>query len=297
MNNDIKKAVKILKQGGIVIFPTDTAFGIGCAIDHEEAIKRLFKIRKRPKNQATPVLVDTVRMAEEYVEKIPKDVVDRLIEPHWPGALTIVLQSKTHKVPKLVRGGGNTLGVRIPNHDVPRAIMQALKKPILGPSANFHGEKTPYALKDLDPDLVSLVDYVIPGKTRLQSASTVIDCTKKPWKILRQGKVRITNSVILFIDTASCEEISVDLVIDGKKDVVKQKIGKQKTQVVLPIIDTLLRKHSLKLEDVTAIKVNEGPGSFTGIRVGVSIANALGFSLHVPVNGKKKDTFVKPTYF
>ncbi len=192
MNNDIEKAIKVLKDGGIVIFPTDTAFGIGCRIDNKEAIQRLFRIRKRPETQATPVLVDTVKMAQDYLYPIPKEVIDKLIEPYWPGALTIILNSKIDIVPSLVRGGTNTLGVRIPNHKTSRAIIRGLGIPVLGPSANFHGQNTPYHFKDLDPKLIKLVDYIVPGECTIKKASTVIDCTQSPWKVVRQGTLSLS---------------------------------------------------------------------------------------------------------
>ena len=206
MEKHIKKAIEVLKQGGIVIFPTDTAFGIGCVIDNENAVKKLFKIRKRPENKATPVLVDTVKMAQDYLQPIPKDVIDRLIEPYWPGGLTIVLPGFAEKVPDLVRGGGKTIGVRIPAHPVIRAIIRGLGKPVLGPSANFAGEKTPYKLSDLNPDLLRLVDYVVEEEAYGKEASTVIDCSVIPWKILREGVVKIPNKkVSIYIDTSSNE--------------------------------------------------------------------------------------------
>ncbi|MDP3940837.1 MAG: L-threonylcarbamoyladenylate synthase [bacterium] len=189
MEDQVRQAVRVLQRGGIIIFPTDTAFGIGCAIDNEEAIKRLFRIRRRPETQAAPVLVDTVKMAQDYLLPIPREVIDKLIEPYWPGALTIVLPCLTEKVPQLVRGGTGTLGVRIPNHPIARAIIQGFGKPILGPSANFHGQKTPYAFEDLDPELVKLVDLVMEGACTIKQASTVIDCSVTPWKILRQDAV------------------------------------------------------------------------------------------------------------
>lgn len=188
----VLKAVEVLKNGGIVTFPTDTAFGIGCVIDNEEAVKRLFKIRKRPPTQATPVLVDTVKMAQDYLEPISQEVIDKLIEPYWPGALTIVLEAKIDKVPKLVRGSTLTLGVRIPNHPVARSIIRNVGKPILGPSANFHGKKTPYSFEELDPELVKLVDYVVPGECAVKNASTVIDCSTTPWKVLREGHINLS---------------------------------------------------------------------------------------------------------
>lgn len=187
----VDEAIKIIKEGGIGIFPTDTAFAIGCRIDNEAAVKRLFKIRKRPKNQAVPVLVDTVKMAQDYLLPIPKEVIDKLIEPYWPGALTMILRCIIVKVPSLVRGGGDTLGVRIPNHSTARAIIRGVGVPILGPSANFHGEKTPYKMKDLDKDLVELVDFVVPGECSIGKVSTVVDCTVSPWKIVRQGALRL----------------------------------------------------------------------------------------------------------
>ena len=191
MDKEIKEAIRVLKDGGIVIFPTDTAFGIGCRIDDEKAIKRLFKIRKRPPSQATPVLVESLDMAQAYLENIPQEVIDRLIEPYWPGAITLILQSRIDKVPKLVRGGGQKLGVRMPNHQTALALIRGVGVPVLGPSANFHGEKTPYRFEDLDKKLVKLVDYVVVGACALKQQSTVIDCSEKPWRIIRQGAIDI----------------------------------------------------------------------------------------------------------
>ena len=93
MNDQITQVTKILNQGGIVIFPTDTAFGIGCRIDNEDAVKRLFKIRNRPQSQAVPALVSDLEMARKYAEEVSEDVIKKLIEPYWPGALTIVLKA------------------------------------------------------------------------------------------------------------------------------------------------------------------------------------------------------------
>jgi L-threonylcarbamoyladenylate synthase len=190
MNNQIEKAVKILNQGGIIIFPTDTAFGIGCRIDKENSIQKLFKIRKRPESQAVPVLVSNLEMAKGYAN-IPEEVIQKLIKPYWPGALTIVLEVNKHKVPALARGGGETVGVRVPNHPTILGIIEKVGVPILGPSANFHREPTPYDFKSLSPKLISLVNYVVEGECLLKNASTVIDCTKTPWQILRQGAIEI----------------------------------------------------------------------------------------------------------
>lgn len=191
MELQIEKAAKVLKEGGIVIFPTDTAFGIGCRMDDKNSVERLFSIRKRPHKQATPVLFNNIEAMKEYLLDIPETVKEKLMDKYWPGALTIVLPCKTDKVPKLVRGNSNNLGVRIPDNDITLSIIKKVGVGVLGPSANFHGEPPPYDFKDLNPELVSLVDYAVEGECKLKDVSTVIDCSVNPWKITREGAVKL----------------------------------------------------------------------------------------------------------
>jgi L-threonylcarbamoyladenylate synthase len=186
----IKKAVQILKEGGVVIFPTDTAFGIGCRVDDEEAVKKVFSIRKRPTTQAVPVLCSSVEMVKEYVTDFPEKVRS-LIDRYWPGALTVILPAQLEKTPSLVRGGGITIGTRIPNHASTLEMIRGLNVPIIGPSANFHGDPTPYEMADIDPRLYNLVDYIVPGVCSVKKESTVIDCSEEKFKIIRKGALDI----------------------------------------------------------------------------------------------------------
>lgn len=101
---------------------------------------------------------------------------------------------------------------------------------------------------------------------------------------------------ILIIDTSSNKEIRVGLRVDEKANIITKKIGKEKAQVVLPMIEEIIKKHNAELKSLTSIEVNIGPGSFTGLRVGVSVANALGFALKIPINNKKVGEFVEPIY-
>lgn len=186
--SSLDKAIEVIREGGIVIFPTDTAFGIGCRMDDEKAVAKLFKIKKRPPTQAVPVLFDSLSRVEEYV--LPFDTnIKRLMKKYWPGGLTIVLACKVSKVPVLVRGGGKTLGVRIPNHSTAMQLIKGADVPILAPSANFHGGKTPYIFGELDKALIKLVDFVVEGETKGSLSSTVVDCSKRPWEIIRQGAI------------------------------------------------------------------------------------------------------------
>lgn len=192
MKDSVQQAIKILKQGGIVIFPSDTTFVISCRMDNSRAVRKLFKIRKRSKNKAVLVLADSLEMAQEYVWPIDNDVRKNLIEKFWPGPLTIVLRANLKKVDQLVRGEGKTLGIRIPHHKLSLLLVKEVGVPLLGPSANFQGEKTPFRFEELNNDLISLVDFVLPGTTNnYKKPSTIIDCSINPWKILRKGVVEI----------------------------------------------------------------------------------------------------------
>ncbi|HVZ58965.1 MAG TPA: L-threonylcarbamoyladenylate synthase [Patescibacteria group bacterium] len=189
MEDTIQHAVEILKSGGIIIYPTDTAFGIGCRIDDNKAVERLFKVRKRPFTQTPPVLFDSLEQVKHYVTSIPEDV-EPLLKKYWPGALTVILLAKAGRISPLVVGETG-IGCRVPNHEIPLRIIKGLGVPIIGTSANFSGEPTPYHATDLNPQLTGLVDLVIQGETSIQKESTVIDCTQNPWKILRHGAIKI----------------------------------------------------------------------------------------------------------
>jgi len=187
----INQAVKILNCGGIIIFPTDTAYGIGCKVSEEKAVSRLFDLRRREKTKAVPVLIDSLKMAKKYIINIPSEVTEKLIKPYWPGALTIILRSRSKNIPGLIRGGKDTIGLRIPNNDTIREIIKGVGEGIVGCSANFGGEKTPFRFEDLDPELVKLVDFVVPSEINSHQTSTVIDCSVRPWRILREGAIKI----------------------------------------------------------------------------------------------------------
>lgn len=193
---EIQKAIRVVNDGGVIIYPTDTAFGIGCRIDDTKAVDRLFSLRKRPLTQPTPVLVSSENMALPYFIH-PDDIVRRLMKIYWPGALTIVSYCHNQNVYSPIRGGSDKIGLRMPNHKTALAIISGVDVPILGPSANFHGRATPFYFKDLDPELVKLVDYVVPGECKTKLVSTVVDCTIVPFTIIRQGAVAIDAGLLI----------------------------------------------------------------------------------------------------
>lgn len=284
----ISKAIQVLNSSGIVIYPTDTAFGIGCRIDRPKSVDRLLAFRKRPLSQAMPVLVATKEMALPYWSH-PSHIVRCLMNQYWPGSLTIVAPCKKRLIYPPIRGGRDTVGLRMPNYKTILTIIEGVGVPILGPSANFHGKPTPYRLQDLDPELVKLVDLVVPGKCSVGQASTVVDCSVDPYKIIRQGAVKLPEGsrplAALFIDTSVSDTAEVALEIEGKRFTRTFKSHTMKAQMALPLIEKLLKAHHLNFSAIDQIKVNTGPGSFMGLRVGLALANALGMLLGIPVNG------------
>lgn len=193
MNANLNKAIKILKNGGIIISPTDTTFIITCRADDKNAVERLFYLRKRDIKKPVPLLFSDEQMVGKYVKYVSKEVREKLINKYWPGGLTIVLYANKDLIHDYVRGGGDTVGVRIPDHSSVHRLIKEVGVPILGPSANFSGGKTPFFMSDLDPNLVRQVDFVLPGRCKIKKASTVLDVTRKPWKVIREGAVHLTN--------------------------------------------------------------------------------------------------------
>ena len=187
--NTVSQIIEMVKSGGVAIFPTDTAFAIGCRVDNENAVKRLFSIKQRSEQQAVPILVDSIAMARKYGEISEK--VQNILNKFWPGALTVIVEANESKISPLVLGMGNTVGLRQPKSDIALQIISKVGVPLVGTSANFHGRQTPYKTEDLDPELIKLVDSVVPGICPVGLASTIVDTTKDPWQIVRQGVVKV----------------------------------------------------------------------------------------------------------
>ncbi len=188
--NDTQKAIQVFKNGGVVIFPTDTAYGIGCRMDSEEAVRKVFAIKKRSLDNAVLVLVDGIEMAKKYVE-IPDNVYKKLIEGNWPGGLSIFLKTIHGRVLNIITANTDILAIRWPDHKKIEKIVTEVGVPIVATSANISGEETPFAISDLNKDILAQVDFVLEGECTYKKESTIVDTTVQPWKIIRSGAVEI----------------------------------------------------------------------------------------------------------
>ena len=190
MTGNIKQAVEILKKGGLVCFPTETVYGLGAALFNERAIRKIYKVKGRARNNPLIVHIADAQQLETLVGKISQDV-QKLIKKFWPGPLTIVCKRKA-VVPSQVSAGLNTVAVRMPKNPVARKLIRMLGEPIAAPSANRSGRPSPTRYADVVKELGDQVDLVLNEKpSRLGLESTVVDTTRIPFQILRPGFVTL----------------------------------------------------------------------------------------------------------
>lgn len=181
----------ILSNGGLVIFPTETVYGIGCKFDDEEAINKIFKIKNRPANHPLILHIGSKSLLDKYAVDIPKDALT-LAEKFWPGPLTLILK-KNKTVKSVVTGGQETIGIRMPNHPVTLNIINKLGSAIVGPSANYYSRLSTTRISDIPEDLKDAVDLVVDGgHCEVGIESTIIDfSTNDTYSILREGNITL----------------------------------------------------------------------------------------------------------
>lgn len=180
----VKKAVSLLKQGKVIIFPTETVYGIGADALNKKAAAKIFRLKKRPKNQPLQILISDISDVKKFASRVPQKAM-RLMKKSWPGPLTAVVK-KNERIPDIVTGGLKTVGIRMPDHPLTLEIIKALGRPIAASSANISGKKPPKTAKEAEKHFNRGISLVIDGRRcRIGKASTVIDTTKKTTTVLR----------------------------------------------------------------------------------------------------------------
>ena len=188
IQQQIEKGISILKQGGIVAFPTDTVYGLGAGANNQQAVERVYRVKERPQNIALPLLLANVSQIGEVAEPVPP--IAWLLAHHFlPGALTIVLH-KSNSVPDIVTAGGITVAVRVPAHPIPIALAEGLGAPIVGTSANVSGKPSALTADEVYSQFGNKIDLVIDGgRCPGGRESTIIDVTGDEPVILREGAI------------------------------------------------------------------------------------------------------------
>lgn len=184
----IRQVVEHLKEGGVIIYPTDTVYALGCDIENQKAIDRICKLRDLdPKKANLAMICEDISQVSNYTQQIDNSTF-RMLKKNLPGPFTFILPA-ANNVPKLFKNRKKTIGVRIPEHNVTAAIVQALGRPIMTTSLKSDDEILEYFTDpaDIYEDFKKLVDVVIDSGPGGNVPSTVIDCTEAEPTILREG--------------------------------------------------------------------------------------------------------------
>lgn len=185
---ELEKIGEIIKKGEIVIFPTETVYAIGTNGLNEDAIKNLYRIKQRPFDKPTSLLVSNMEM----VETLAKDITNleyKLMETFFPGPLTIILKKKDI-VPDILTGNTDTIGIRMPESEIARKLIAYANVPIAAPSANIANKPSGTNLKNILNDFEETVDYYIDGgESKIGLGSTIVKIENNVPIILREGSI------------------------------------------------------------------------------------------------------------
>ena len=188
--DEIKDSANVVSNGGIIIYPTDTLYGLGADILNEESLLRIYDIKGRPNDMALPVLVSGWEMVRSISSEV-NVIGEKLAARFWPGQLTLVIRANDN-LSTILTGGRGTIAVRQPDHWIAQQIIEQVGNPIVGTSANLSGSPDLVEASDLVSELGDLVDRIITcGLKPFGVGSTVVDITGGQPKLLRETSISI----------------------------------------------------------------------------------------------------------
>ncbi|MDR1341434.1 MAG: threonylcarbamoyl-AMP synthase [Prevotellaceae bacterium] len=161
MINDIRQAAGILKQGGIILYPTDTVWGIGCDATNDEAVKKLYNLKRKEKEESSLILVSDINMIYKYVQTVPEVAIQLLEISDKP--LTVVFPDACG-ISSGVTASDGSIGIRLVNHEYCTGLIKALKRPVVSTSANISGMPAPGSFSEISKAIIGGVDYVADAK-------------------------------------------------------------------------------------------------------------------------------------
>ncbi len=194
--DEINEAARLLAEGGVVAFPTETVYGLGANALDLRAVEAIFKAKGRPQDNPLIVHIGEKHQVEAFAREIPPQA-RLLMNRFWPGPLTLVLK-KTEQIPTVVTAGLDTVAIRVPDHPIALALLQHTEFPLAAPSANLSGRPSPTRAEHVYADLKGKIPAILDGgETGWGVESTVLDCTTWPFRLLRPGGITLEDLRLL----------------------------------------------------------------------------------------------------
>jgi L-threonylcarbamoyladenylate synthase len=202
---EIEKAVETLREGGLVVFPTETVYGLGANATNPAAVRKIFEVKGRPPDHPVIVHLDHQRYLHRWVSSVPA-AAERLAALFWPGPLTLILP-KAENVHDIVTGGQNSIGVRIPSHPMAQQLLTAFGGGIAAPSANRYGRLSPTKPEHVRDELGDAVHVILDGgDAPIGIESTIVSCLDDEVRLLRPG----------FITRTQIQQVAGELTVGGE---------------------------------------------------------------------------------
>jgi L-threonylcarbamoyladenylate synthase len=187
MTEDIKSALEVLKKGGIILYPTDTIWGIGCDATNSDAVKKIYEIKKREDSKSMLILLDSESRLQQYIKEVPEiawqllEVADEPMTIIYPGAKNIA--------DNLIAQDGS-IGIRITKEEFTNSLLYRFKKPIVSTSANISGQKSPFFFDEISSEIKNSVDYIVKyrqsDRTKTRASSIIKLGLKNEIEIIRK---------------------------------------------------------------------------------------------------------------
>ena len=247
-DENIEKAAKILADGGLVAFPTETVYGLGADALNEDAVKRVYEAKGRPSDN--PMIVHISRASDiGQMTRMLSPVIVDLIDNFWPGPLTLVVK-KRDEIPKTTTGGLDTVAVRMPDNETARKLINLAGVPVAAPSANLSGRPSPTTYEHVVEDLDGKVDVILKGEPcRVGIESTVLDVTGETPMILRPGILTAEQ-----IEAAIGRKVQIDPAALRTAEEMKEIAAGRKAGDVIPKAPGMKYKHYAPKADMLIVE-------------------------------------------
>ncbi|WP_125153343.1 L-threonylcarbamoyladenylate synthase [Clostridium rectalis] len=250
--NVLEECGYILRDGGLVAFPTETVYGLGANALDGQAVIKIFEAKGRPQDNPLIVHISQIEEIEKLVINIP-DIAKKLMDKFWPGPMTIILPKKDI-IPDETSAGLDSVGIRMPSNVIARELIKEAGVPLAAPSANISGRPSPTDIERCIEDLFGKIDYIIGGeKCNVGVESTVIDCTVYPPCILRPGGITLEMlknvDANIYIDPAIMQKPNKDILPKAPGMKYRHYAPKASVKIIQGDVDRVAEKINSMIDE------------------------------------------------